>query len=165
MERCAQCGFAWEEIARDEIGPRLDTGTSTIAALIAGDPGNAGRRPSEGRWSALEYAAHVRDVLLMLRDRFVLGLVEDNPAFAPMYRDERVGLGLYRTDTVDSLGTDLRAATAMFVRLFEAIDPAQLDRQVQYGYPEPTQRSVLWMGQQAVHEVEHHAGDIAENLQ
>lgn len=46
------------------------------------------RRPSPDRWSANEYAAHVRDVLLTIRDRLVIGLVEDNPRFKPVYRDE-----------------------------------------------------------------------------
>ena len=52
----------------------------------------------------------------------------------------------------------------MFVRLFDAIDPALLPRPVQYGAPNPAPRTLLWMGQQAVHEVEHHGADIAENL-
>ena len=52
----------------------------------------------------------------------------------------------------------------MFIRLFEAIDPRSSSRPVQYGVPSPVERSLLWMGQQAVHEVEHHRSDIAENL-
>jgi len=101
---------------------------------------------------------------MTLRDRLVVGLVEDVPSFTPMYREERVALGLYRSDTVGAVIDELRAATAMFIRLFDAIDPAQLTREVLYGYPAPARRSLLWMGQQAVHEVEHHGNDIAENL-
>jgi hypothetical protein len=106
----------------------------------------------------------VRDVLITLRDRLVVGLVEDVPSFTPMYRDERVDLGLYGSDTVNAVADELRAATAMFIRLFDAIDPQQPTRGVQYGFPNPAQRSLLWMGQQAVHEVEHHGSDIAEDL-
>ena len=121
-------------------------------------------RPSAQRWSATQYAAHVRDVLLTLRDRLVIGVVEDNPSFKPMFRDERVDLGLYDADPADAVAEELRSATAMFIRLFEAIDPTLLGRPVQYGVPSPVERSLLWMGQQAVHEVEHHRSDIAENL-
>jgi hypothetical protein len=164
VETCPDCGFAWEAVSREEIGRRIDTGTAAIAGLLAGDPDRAGVRPSKLRWSAIEYAAHVRDVLITLRDRLVVGLVEDGPTFKPMYRDERVDLGLYESDTVDAIADELRAATAMFIRLFDAIDPQQLTRGVQYGFPNPAPRSLLWMGQQAVHEVEHHGGDIAEDL-
>ena len=158
------CGFAWEAVGRDEIAPRVDAGTAEIAALIVADPARSVVRPSEQRWSATQYAAHVRDVLNTLRDRLVIGLVEDDPSFNPMYRDERVDLGLYDTDPVEAVAGELRAATAMFIRLFEAVDPEHLSRPVQYGFPSPARRSLLWMGQQAVHEVEHHGADIAENL-
>jgi hypothetical protein len=164
VEQCEECGFAWDTVSREEIGRRVDAGTATIAGLLAGDPDRAGVRPSPRRWSAIEYAAHVRDVLITLRDRLVIGLVEDVPSFKPMYRDERVDLGLYRSDTVEAVAVELRAAAAMFIRLFDAIDPQQLTRSVHYGYPDPAERSLLWIGQQAVHEVEHHSSDVAEDL-
>jgi hypothetical protein len=164
VEQCDDCGFAWEMVSRAEIGRRVDAGTATIAGLLAGDPDRAAVRPSTQRWSAIEYGAHVRDVLITLRDRLVVGLVEDLPSFKPMYREERVDLGLYRSDPVEAVAVELRAAAAMFIRLFDAIDPQQLSRPVHYGFPNPAQRSLLWMGQQAVHEVEHHRSDIAANL-
>ena len=164
MEHCADCGFAWASVSREAIVPRVEAGTAAISQLLAGDPDGAGVRPSIPRWSATEYAAHVRDVLITLRDRLVVGLIEDVPSFTPMYRDERVALGLYRSDTVSAVADELGAATAMFSRLFDAIDPSQLSRHVLYGFPAPMERSLLWMGQQAVHEVEHHGSDIAENL-
>ena len=158
------CGFAWETVGRDEIGPRVDRGTREIATIIVADPARSAVRPSAQRWSATQYAAHVRDVLNTLRDRMVIGIVEDEPVFKPMYRDERVDLGLYDPDPPDAVASELRSATAMFIRLFDAIDPQYLSRPVQYGVPSPTRRSLLWMGQQAVHEVEHHRADIVENL-
>jgi DinB superfamily len=164
VEQCSDCGFAWETVSREEIARRVDAGTATIAGLLAGDPDRAGVRPWPQRWSAIEYAAHVRDVLITLRDRLVIGLVEDVPSFKPMYREERVDLGLYGSDTVEAVAVELRAAAAMFIRLFDAIDPQELTRSVHYGFPKPALRSLLWMGQQAVHEVEHHSSDIAEDL-
>ena len=97
------CGFAWEEVAVDDIDGRLRSGTERIADLLAGAPDRATVQPTPGRWSALEYAGHVRDVLLMLRDRMVVGMVEDEPEFKPMYRDQRVDEGLYAADTVGTM--------------------------------------------------------------
>ena len=102
MERCEHCGYAWETVAREDISGRVDAGTAAIADMLARSPERAQERPSPQRWSATEYAAHVRDVLLNLRDRLVVGLVEDVPTFTAMYRDERVTMGLYRPDTPDA---------------------------------------------------------------
>lgn len=165
METCAGCGFAWEAVGRDEIGPRAAGGAAAIAALLAAEPEQAVHRPTPDRWSALEYAAHVRDVLLTVRDRLVIGLVEDDPGFKPLYRDERIDLGLYRLDTPDAVAAELPPAAAMFARVFEAIDPGLLSRPVQYGWPSPASRTLLWMGQQVVHEVEHHLGDVQQDLE
>jgi hypothetical protein len=164
VERCEVCGFAWEEVAVDDIDGRLRAGTERIADLLARAPDRATVQPTPGRWSALEYAGHVRDVLLMLRDRMVVGMVEDEPDFKPMYRDQRVDEGLYAADTVGTMTSELAVATALFTRLFGAVAPDDLQRPVRYGFPDPERRTLLWMGQQAVHEVEHHGADIAENL-
>lgn len=162
MERCDGCGFVWEAVERDEIGPRAVAGAAAVTALLTSEPDRALLRPTPQRWSMVEYGAHVRDVLLTVRDRLVIGLVEDDPGFKPLYRDERVDLGLYRADTVADVAAEIGPAAAMFARLFEAIEPEALVRTVQYGFPAPATRTLLWMGQQAVHETEHHLHDMEE---
>ena len=112
----------------------------------------------------IEYGAHVRDVFLTIRDRLVIGLVEHDPTFKPLYRNERIKLALYRADTPSAVAAELDAAAAMLVRLFDAIDPGSLSRSVQYGFPDPESRTLLWMGLQAIHEAEHHLGDVRDNL-
>ena len=99
----------------------------------------------------------------MMRDRIVLGLIEDNPAFPSLLREERVELGLYATDTAEAVADELDAARAILVRLFSQIEPAALDRPVRYGNPNPISRTVGWMAKQAVHEIEHHLADIRHN--
>lgn len=165
METCEDCGFAWELVGADEVGPRVVRAAAAMAATLRAAPaGDVGRRPTTERWSALEYAAHARDVMVLLRDRLVVGLVEDHPSFTPGYRDERLALGLYRDDTADALAAEVEAAAAMFARLFDAIDPGSLDRTVAFGFPDPTTRTLRWMGQQVVHETEHHLGDVVDVL-
>lgn len=164
MESCDVCGFVWESVERAEVAGRATAAADAIAALTLADPDRAVRRPSPERWSAVEYAAHVRDVLMTLRDRIVIGLVEDHPGFKPLYREERIDLGLYRADTPDVVATELVAAAGMFARLFEAVEPGQLSRTVEFGYPTVASRTLLWVAQQAVHEAEHHLADVAEDL-
>ncbi len=163
MESCT-CGFNDDAVALEAIGDRLTAATSAIGNLIIDNESQATARPAADRWSSVEYAAHVRDVLLTVRDRLVIGLVEDDPGFKPLYRDERIDLGLYRADPPAAVAHELAASTTMLVRLFAAIEPAALERTVQYGFPGPTTRTLGWMGKQATHEAEHHLADIEENL-
>lgn len=161
VERCEGCGYVWAEVGTDEVSTRVIEETSRLGHLFRQvDDGAARRRSEPSTWSMIEYGAHLRDVLLVQRDRLVLGVVEDSPSFAPMYCEHRVDLGLYATDSPASLGEELQVAARLFTRLFDQLDATQLQRPVIYNYPEPTTRTVLWLGQQTLHEVEHHGGDI-----
>ena len=158
------CGFVWDDVADSEVAPRIRAGVEMLVRLLRNAPDVATTRPTAERWSMLEYGAHVRDVMLVLRDRFVVGVVTDNPGFTPMYRDERVELGMYAGEEPVALATELEVAAALIARMVEALSPKQLDRTCQYGYPGPSTRTLRWMAAQAVHEIEHHLGDVEENL-
>ena len=114
-------------------------------------------RPGPRIWSALEYACHVRDVFLVLRERLYLALVEDRPSFAPMYRDERASLARYGAEEPADVGRELKVAAEMLAWAFEGLDEAQWQRHCLYNSAE---RSVVWLGRHAVHEGEHHLRDI-----
>jgi hypothetical protein len=159
VERCEQCGFVWAEVPDADITDRIARGAAELADRLLAAPA-PGHRPAPDRWSALEYGAHVRDVLLNLRDRVVVTLVEDDPDFKPLYRDKRVELGLYARDDARTVAAELGTAAALFARTWAALDGAQLDRPCRYAFPTLSTRSVRWMGQQVVHEVEHHLDDV-----
>jgi len=54
---------------------------------------------------ALEYACHVRDVLLAVRERVLTTLVVDDPEVPPLYREERVTLAGYAAeDLAEAVG-------------------------------------------------------------
>ncbi len=83
------------------------------------------------------YGGHTRDVLINLRDRIVLGLVEDNPTPKAMFTAARVDLGLYDRDDPITLGDELRLAAELFSRTISALTKAQLARPIHYGWPRP----------------------------
>ena len=156
------CGFAWDAVGVEEIGPRLDRAAAELAALLRADEAQATQRPSEIVWSATEYAAHVRDVLLHVRDRLVIALVEDDPSFKPLYRDQRVDLGLYAADVPAVVADELLSAAGLFRRTVERLTAEQLARTAEYAYPVTATRTVRWMAAQALHEAEHHLGDARD---
>jgi hypothetical protein len=171
MDRCDQCGFSYDEVAVAHIPTRLRGSEPAFRAALLDDGAGTGardailrRRPQPGTWSALEYACHVRDVLLVQRDRAVLALVEENPGFARMYRDERVGLARYDAHPASQVAVQLGVAAELCATVFEGLTREQWDRPLIYNYPAPAPRDVAWLARNTVHEVEHHLGDIRSVL-
>ena len=161
-EACDVCGFEWDAIAAAEVAPRLAVATDGFAAVLAVDEELLTARPSPERWSALEYGAHVRDVLLNVRDRIFVGLAEDDPVTKPMYRDLRIPF--YVDEMPDGVAQGLGVASSLLARTMSGLSPQQLERTLVYAYPTTASRSLRWVGAQALHEAEHHLADAQENV-
>ncbi len=165
MAACPECGFDYEATTLAAAGERIRLEVGSIGDMLLGGLDDAiNHRPRAGVWSPLEYACHVRDVLLAQRERTLLALVEDNPSFVPMYRDERAVVARYSAESADDVAAQLGMASELFVRLFEGFDDEQLARPCRYNFPKPTQRNVGWLAVHTAHEVVHHADDIREGL-
>lgn len=134
-----------------------------IATLSAMGP-RVSERMAPGRWSALEYGGHVRDVLILLRDRILLACSSPEIEVAPkMFRDERVDLGFYSRDTADTVSSELRATAALFGRTAQCV-PAHLEGRTILFPARDEPVTVTWLAAQAVHECEHHLADVREDL-
>jgi hypothetical protein len=161
-ESCEGCGFEWDAIGSADVAPRLTAAAYGMAHVLGAKDALVTTRPDADRWSAMEYGAHVRDVVINIRDRIFVALAEENPVTKPMYRELRVPF--YKDETPGGVVDELTMAVALFVRTFTALGDAQLDRTLVYAYPRDASRSVLWVGAQALHEAEHHLGDARENI-
>lgn len=161
MDRCEQCGFAYGGLPVAEIASRLRAGPAAYLGAL-GDAGEAAlrRRPQPDVWSTLEYACHVRDVLLVQRERALLALVEANPGFARMYRDERVDLARYDAHPPGQVLDQLGMAAELCATVFDGLGSGQWARALIYNYPAPARRDLAWLARNTVHEVEHHLDDI-----
>jgi hypothetical protein len=163
---CPECGFDYESTSLEAAGARIRVETNSIGQLLVGGPDGAiNRRPEPGVWSPLEYGCHVRDVLLAQRERTLLALIEINPSFVPMYRDQRAVVANYAAEAVDDVSAQLGMAAELFVRLLEGLSDDQRARPCRYNFPEPTQRNVGWLLVHTAHEVVHHADDIRKGLE
>jgi hypothetical protein len=147
----------------NEIGNRIRKGAADITHLIA-DGSRADIRSSPEVWSPLEYAGHVRDVLLNLRDRLVVALNEDNPLCKGLFGTPRIELGLYGGDSSALVAQELQTAASLFARTWERIPEDLRSRTMVYGYPRLADRSLTWVAAQALHEVEHHLEDVKAGL-
>ena len=164
MEACEVCGYEWDVITADEVPARMRAAAEGYReVLTSGDP-RLTVRPDPDTWSAVEVAAHTRDVMFNLRDRIVTGLAEDNPTPWGLYTDDRIAHGLYAAEQPAQLAVDIHAGAGMFARTIEAMDDQQLDRPIAYPWLRQATRSLLWVAAQALHEVEHHLDDVRRRI-
>ncbi|RKN57498.1 DinB family protein [Micromonospora costi] len=140
--------------------PRLLGGMGDRYATALGAASEPRRRPAEGVWSPLEYTCHVRDVLRVQGERLVLALSVTTPEFPPMGRDERAVAEAYNEQDPAVVLADLADAAEALAARFAGLRPTDLDRTGVYPWPEPTARTMLWLGRHTVHEGEHHLLDI-----
>ena len=166
VDRCEQCGFVYESLAPGDMGSTIRRLAQDIGAELVNPAVSHGirMRPAPEVWSALEYGCHVRDVLLVQRERMLLAQVEERPSFARMYRDERVTLAGYADERVEDVAGHLTVAAALVGRVVDGLTPEQLARPCIYNFPAETERDVAWLGRHTVHEATHHLDDIRSVL-
>jgi hypothetical protein len=158
-ERCDVCAYEWDVVAAVEVPPRLRQALDGYVTVLASGGPALSMRPSPDVWSVMEYCGHVRDVMLNLRERIIVGLGEDHPTPKPMYQDVRIANGLYAGDTPADMADELTAAVGLLAKTVAALDDGRLARTLVYGWPRTADRSLLWVAAQALHEAEHHLAD------
>jgi S-DNA-T family DNA segregation ATPase FtsK/SpoIIIE len=167
---CEECGFDYDGWADDAVPDALRAfGRRYRAPLTRGLPGEdldalVRAHPHEGVWSALEYACHMRDVLSVQLERVERALVEDEPKFEPMRREERVTEDRYNAQEREAVADELAANAENLAAKVEQLDPTQLERRVVYNYPRRWDRDLRWVARHTVHEGHHHLLDVGRVL-
>jgi hypothetical protein len=77
---CPECGFDTQGFAVAAV-PEMTVANAAAWHRALTGPGDARTRPVPGKWSALEYGAHVRDVFRLYDQRLELMLSQDDPLF------------------------------------------------------------------------------------
>lgn len=164
MDRCDECGFEYDVAAAPTAGASIVDGVAELAVWLksAGDVLRTRRQPT--MWSPLEYGCHLRDVLLVQRERVLAARRMDRPSFDPMGRDERVEHDGYAEQDPDRVARQLIDAAYLFANVLARLTPEDWDRTVMYNYPKLFERSLRWVAVHTVHEVRHHLGDVRRQL-
>jgi len=162
-EFCPVCRFEWAAIGPDEIPGRLLSAVNEMVDIVTHDPSRCRTRVELGRWSNFEYLAHVRDVLITIRERVILAVIEDCPTPPMLYRDERVNLGLYDDETLEEATKSIEAACTLFLRAHSKLARANGERTLVYSAAFGGVRNINWACAQALHECEHHLADVRVN--
>jgi hypothetical protein len=164
VERCDECGFEYDEGTAPEAAAVIRDGAAELAAILRlGEAGLSTRR-EPGRWSPLEYACHVRDMLLVQRERLLAARRLERPLAEPMGRDERVEFDGYAGQNPADVARQLGDAAQLLANDLDRLNQADWDRRVIYTYPHHAERSLRWLAIHTVHEVGHHLLDVRQQI-
>jgi hypothetical protein len=163
-DACEVCGFVREGVTCSASIAGIDESIDAFIGVIQGAGADAVVRPESDRWSIVEYGAHLRDVLLSLRERTIVASVVDHPTGSPIYRDERVNLGFYSRDSIDDVINELRVSAGLLTRTIASLPEGFERRTLTYSPLFGGEVTIEWMAAQAFHEASHHLGDVRENL-
>ena len=164
VERCEECGFGYDESSFAMAAERIRAGAADLAAALTDGQAYIRVRRQPGRWSPLEYACHVRDMLLVQRERLLAARRLDRPECEPMGRDERVELDGYVEQHPADVARQLCDAAHLFANDLDRLSHTGWDRTVIYTYPCRAERSLRWLAIHTVHEVRHHLLDVRRQL-
>jgi hypothetical protein len=157
---CPECGFDATTFTRSDVARLIrENATGWPAVLTRGD---VAVRPNDSTWSALEYAAHVRDVYRLYLYRLNLMLDELNPLYPNWDQDETAVAEKYNEQDPATVGAELQAAAAALAAAFDAVAGEQWQR--------PGRRSdgqaftIESFATYLVHDPIHHLHDVAGSV-
>jgi len=163
MDHCSECGFTYDLTEHPAAAQAISAGAADFAEILRSDA-NLRDRPSPGVWSPLEYASHVRDVLLVQRERVLLARRTVTPDCVPMGRDERVEHEGYNDQEPEAVARQLVDAADLFCNVLNRLAEADWQRTLIYNYPDPVEESLQWVAVHTLHEVQHHLRDVRGQL-
>jgi DinB superfamily len=160
-EVCPECGFGYDSTPAPEVSGAIRDAVAEMASRLGPD---AGRRIEADTWSVLEYGCHVRDLLLVQRERVILARWSDRPRLAPMARDLRVDFDGYAEQQPADVARQLGDASHLFTNVLDRLDDSAWGRTLVYNFPEPRERDLRWLAVHTLHEVRHHLLDVQRQL-
>lgn len=162
-EHCDDCGLAAAGVPQHELGTAIAREGARWAALLSERAEHElRRRPRAEVWSALEYAAHVRDVLALFRDRVGSAITEEEPEFGWWNHEAAAVDEGYNEQDPPVVAAMLEEAAERLVMALPAEGDAAWQRA---GTRRESERfTVDGLARFALHEARHHRFDAERGL-
>ena len=155
--RCDQCGLEAGRTPREQLAERYFIAAEEWVQILRENPA-VEARPTPAVWSALEYGAHVRDVLVLTGQRLELMLTEDDPVFANWDQDETARAERYGEQDPEQLAEDLAAAAQRLVGTIAEIEAGAWERRGTRS--NGSAFTVETLLQYMLHDLVHHLWDV-----
>ena len=165
--RCEECGFDYEGLAAADIPAAVRSFAKRYRApLTRFLPGEDAdivlrQRPDPATWSALEYAAHVRDVFERYAGWISRCLDEDDPVLLGAPPDELAADRRYNEDDPAAVADAVAANAEALAATVEAVPADGWERT---GRRRDQEWTILLMARRTVHEGGHHLLDVGRSL-
>ncbi len=117
MDICAECGYLYDPTTAERAASQIRQVVTELAGLLKGHHPDPRRRRQADVWSPLEYACHVRDVLLVQRERVLAARRANRPPVDPMGVDERVEHDGYAEQEPGDVARQLEDAALLFANV------------------------------------------------
>lgn len=163
-DHCAECGFSYDISQAAAAGHAIRAHVAEVVAILQSTDVDRRTRSRADVWSALEYGCHLRDVLLVQRERVLAARRVNRSGCAPMGREERVDHDGYADQRPGDVARQLNDAALLFDNVLSRLATDDWDRTVIYNYPQPQERSLRWLAVHTAHEVQHHLLDIRRQV-
>jgi hypothetical protein len=161
-ETCEACGFDGSAYGDDDLvgavrslGPRW--------AVLVDDAGDDLRsRPAPGVWSAIEYAAHTRDIVALHVVGVEQALTREEPVhpeFAEGFADSVADS--YSAEDPNAVVEELTVQADRLATVAEAAGPAEWGHGLTIGVNRTDVRRLL---EHALHDAVHHLDDVERGL-
>ena len=118
--------------------------------------------PRPDRWSPLEYACHVRDVLVLYDERLQLMLTEDDPDFPNWDQDVAAVENRYDEQDPARVAADIAAAAAVIAARFDGVPEGAWGRTGNRS--DGARFTVDSFARYFVHDPVHHLDDVEKGL-
>ncbi|GAA1858861.1 DinB family protein [Brevibacterium marinum] len=152
---CAECGFVGDEDVAAVAG--VVSASAERWDEVLARP-NAGLRSRPDRWSDVEYAAHVRDILDLFRERTQLIVSQSAPTLLNFDGDAVALESDYRNQNLAEVAVGLRAASLAYAADLAQVTEEQWERT---GYrSDGREFTVTSLTRYGLHELQHHLQDV-----
>ncbi len=161
---CAECGFTYDLRQAATAGDDICAGAAEVVVLLCNNVVDVRLRARPDVWSPLEYGCHLRDVLLVQRERVLAARRVNGADCTSMGREERAEHDGYNEQDPIGVARQLADAATLFSNVLARLTADDWDRTVVYHYPETSERPLRWVAVHTAHEVQHHLGDVRRQL-
>ena len=163
LERpCPECGFDARAFPRELVGQMVRENACSWQEVLARPGDLLTARPSDDRWSALEYACHVRDVLRLYDERLELMLTEDDPDFPNWDQDAAAVEQRYNEQEPRRVAADVISGAGRLADRFDGVAGAAWQRTGTRS--DGARFTVESFARYFIHDPVHHLDDVARGF-
>ena len=162
-ERCDACGFDGADYDDDSLLDALRGLGEQWRALIDSTGSELRRRPATQVWSAIEYAAHSRDVTALHAFGVEQAITIDEPSYPAIEGDDLIesAASTYGDEDSDEVIAALGAHATRLAALADDAGPHVWSRGLTIGDSRSDVRRLL---EHALHDSLHHLADVERGL-